>query len=92
MKWSTPLFEPIALPGGRNLVTLGDAGNYVAALPALEQRKDHWQAAAHALMLSSRAGDPYLGWIGVKSALAHGRPAPADPPRRKRARAYKVIR
>jgi hypothetical protein len=31
--WPRPFDDPIALPEGRTLVTLGDAGRYIAGLP-----------------------------------------------------------
>ena len=41
-----PGFEdPIPLPRGRRLVTLGDAGNYITKLPKAEHEAQEWQAA-----------------------------------------------
>jgi hypothetical protein len=34
--WSRKFDEPILLPNGRKLVTLKDAGNYIAKLPKTE--------------------------------------------------------
>jgi hypothetical protein len=31
--WTRPFEDPIDLPGGRQLVTLEDAGNYITKLP-----------------------------------------------------------
>jgi hypothetical protein len=33
MTWKRSFDDPIALPGGRRLVTLEDAGNYITELP-----------------------------------------------------------
>jgi hypothetical protein len=35
VSWSRPFDDPIPLPGRRDLVTLRDAGKYIAALPVL---------------------------------------------------------
>jgi hypothetical protein len=91
--WDQAFFDPIPLPGGAPLVTLRDAGNYIAALPESEQRLAHWRNATEALLLVAESnGDPMFARIGMMQALHHGKPAPAKPPGRKRARAYRIIR
>ncbi|WP_256806588.1 hypothetical protein [Bradyrhizobium sp. Bra64] len=42
--WRRPFDEPIAAPG-RRLVTLRDAGEYIAALPKREHDAPEWLAA-----------------------------------------------
>ena len=43
-----------------------NAGEYIAALPAKEQKETHWEAAAKALMLVVESnGDARLARIGV---------------------------
>ena len=49
MPWSTPFDEPIALRGGRKLVTLQQAADYVIKLPDAEQKQPHWQLAVENL-------------------------------------------
>jgi hypothetical protein len=44
---------PIALPDGRKFRTLRYAGDYVTALPKVEQQKSDWQTAAHKLMMAA---------------------------------------
>jgi hypothetical protein len=39
------------LPGGRQLVTLQDAGDYITKLPKAEHATAEWQAAMEALIL-----------------------------------------
>jgi hypothetical protein len=39
------LDDPILLPGGRELVTLRDAGDYITSLPKAEQDIEEWQTA-----------------------------------------------
>jgi hypothetical protein len=38
--WSGPFEEPITLPDGRTLSTLGDAGGHITSLPKAEQLLD----------------------------------------------------
>ena len=43
MSWDSRFAEPIVLPGRRELVTLRDAGGYIAALPRAKQQSPQWQ-------------------------------------------------
>jgi hypothetical protein len=93
MSWSAAFETPIALPDGRELVTLMDAGEYIAALPAAAQKRPEWQAATVALMLvAERGGATMLAKIGIMRALNAGKPPPAPEPRTKRAKVYRLIR
>jgi hypothetical protein len=49
--WAPPFDNPILLPGGREIVTLRDAGDYITSLPKTEQDLEEWQAAVEALLL-----------------------------------------
>jgi hypothetical protein len=92
MAWTQRFFDPIPVPNGRALVTLRDAGNYVLSLPEDEQALPHWQAAAEALTLvGEHGGDTMLPRIAMMRALNHGKLVPEPPPRRKRAKAYRII-
>ena len=90
MPWPQRFFDPIPTPKGE-LKTLRDAGEYIASLPAREQKLSHWQDAAEAVLLvGNHGGDPMLARIGVMKALNFGvdqKPAP----RVKRAKAYRII-
>jgi hypothetical protein len=44
--WSRAFDDPIPLPDGRMLMTLGDAGRYIAGLPSKVLDRSEWQAAA----------------------------------------------
>jgi hypothetical protein len=91
--WSARFDDPIPLPRGRQLVTLQDAGTYITKLPKSEHTAPEWQAAMEALILVATLGGPtMMARIGVMRALNHGKPDPAPMPRRKRAKAYRVIR
>ena len=56
--WSRIFEDPIPLPGGSQLVTLLDAGNYINGLPKADQQLDEWQAAVEALSWSSNSTGP----------------------------------
>jgi hypothetical protein len=43
--WKRRFDNPIALPRGRQLVTLEDAGKYITRLPKAEHEAAEWQAA-----------------------------------------------
>jgi len=55
MGWKRRFDEPIPLPGGRQLVTLQDAGNYITKLPKAEHEAPEWQAAMELLSWSRRS-------------------------------------
>ena len=52
--WQRKFEDPVLLPDGRKLVTLRDAGDYIANLPKKEADLAEWQAAIEALMLVVR--------------------------------------
>jgi hypothetical protein len=67
--WSRKFDEPIPLPGGRKLVTLRDAADYITGLPKTEPDLPEWQAAIEVLMLVSRSGPTMMARIGVMKTL-----------------------
>jgi hypothetical protein len=58
--WGRKFNEPIALPAGGQLVTLRDAGEYIAKLPKKEHDAPEWQAAIEALMVVADLGGPTM--------------------------------
>jgi hypothetical protein len=52
--------DPIALPDGRVLRTLRDAGNYVAAFPKTKHARPEWRLAAAMLMQTEEDGAPVM--------------------------------
>ena len=93
VSWKRRFDDPITLPGGRRLITLEDAGNYITKLPKAEHEAPESQTAMDVLMLVARLKAPtMMARIGVMRALNHGKPDPALTPRRKRAKVYRVIR
>jgi hypothetical protein len=70
-----PVFDDeIALPDGRVLRTLGDAGRYVAALPEKVQHHPEWQTAAEMLMLAAEGKAPLMfAHIAMLKALHVGK-------------------
>jgi hypothetical protein len=68
--WKRRFDEPIPLPRGRQLVTLEDAGNYIAKLPKAEYLAAEWQAAMFALILVIDLNGPtMMARIGIMRAL-----------------------
>ena len=60
MPWSTPFDEPIALKGGRKLVTLQQAADYIMKLPERAQQQPRWQTAVENLIQAAETGG---GWL-----------------------------
>ncbi|HEX7566257.1 MAG TPA: hypothetical protein VF396_23850 [Bradyrhizobium sp.] len=93
MSWDQSFFDSIELPNGRTLVTLRDAALYITKLPKPEHDAEECQAAMQALMLvAEHDGPTMLARIGMMRALHRHKPKTAAAPRRKRAKAYKIIR
>jgi hypothetical protein len=68
--WARPFDDPILLPGGREIVTLRDAGDYITSLPKAEQHLAEWQAAVEALLLVVELNGPtMMARIGLLRAL-----------------------
>jgi hypothetical protein len=71
--WTRKFNEPIPVPKGRRLVTLRDAGDYVAKLPKAKHMTAEWQAAMLALMLVVDLNGPtMMARIGIMRALNRG--------------------
>ena len=91
--WSQAFDDPIPLPGREPLTTLRQAGEYIAALSAKDQRQTHWQTAAEVLLMAAEGRGPLMfAHIGMLRALNHGKPATPLPERRKPARKYRIVR
>jgi hypothetical protein len=71
MPWSTPFDDPITLPGGRQLVTLQQAADYIMKLPQEIQQQACWQTAIETLIHAAETGGGWLMFarIGVLRAL-----------------------
>lgn len=77
--WGRPFEEPIVVDG-RELVTLRDAGEYIAALPKKDHDAPEWQAAMEALILVAEGGGPTLfARIGIMRALNRHYIPPLNP-------------
>lgn len=76
MCWNLKFPEPIPVPRGKPLVTLRDAGAYVAALPADQHDCLVWQTAIDCLLLAADKGGPMeFARLAMHKAL-HPKPAP----------------
>jgi hypothetical protein len=77
--WGRPFEEPTKVDG-RELLTLRDAGEYIAELPKKEHAAPEWQAAMQALILVAESGGPtMLAQIGVMRALNRHYVPPLNP-------------
>lgn len=80
--WGWPFEDRIEIAGGK-LVTLLDAGEYIAKLPKKEHVAPEWQAAMEALILMAERGGPTLfARIGIMRALNGHYDPPLNPKRR----------
>ena len=68
--WARPFDDPVLLPGGRKLVTLRDAADYIMKLPKAEQNLEAWQTAVEVLIMAAENRGPLLhARIGMLRAL-----------------------
>ena len=68
--WARPFDDPVLLPGGRKLVTLRDAADYIMKLPKAEQNLEARQRAVEALIMAAEdRGSLMHARIGVLRAL-----------------------
>jgi hypothetical protein len=75
------------------LATLRDAATYIAALPKAEQQAAPWQLAAEMLLLVAEdGGDTMMPRIAMLKALHRHEPRSESIQRRKRAKAYRIVR
>jgi len=93
MPWSARFDDPIVLPRGRDLVTLEDAAGYIMKLPKAEQKLRHWQTAGEILIKTAEGRDFLMhARIAMLQAIHHGKPETPPAPRRKRPKAYRILR
>ena len=93
MPWDQRFFDRIELPNGQKLVTLRDAAQYIMKLPKAEHDAEEWQVAMRALLLVAEQDGPTMfARIGMMRALLRREPKRAPAPRRKRAKAYRIVR
>jgi hypothetical protein len=81
--WAGEFEDPITLIDGRQLITLGDAGEYITTLPKAEHDAPEWQAAIEALILNATmGGHTLLARVGVMRALRRDVERVFDPSRK----------
>jgi hypothetical protein len=68
--WARPFDDPVLLPGGRKLVTLRDAADYIMKLSKDGQNLEAWQTAVEALIMAAENRGPLMhARIGMLRAL-----------------------
>ena len=92
MSWERPFDQPVPLPEGPPARTLRDAANYIRNLPKSERDTLEWRLAVQVLIDAAEDRGPMLfAKMGIHRALnRHVERVPA--PRRKRAKAYRIVR
>jgi hypothetical protein len=88
--WRRRFDDPIDAPDGTRLNTLREAVAYLAkTVPKSERNMPAVTTAAEMLTYAAERGWPTMfARIGIMRALNHGKPGPAIPASRKRAKAY----
>ena len=77
MTWFKRFDRPVKLPDQRSLLTLRDAAEYIAALPAAERDSARWRLALESLALAAHTKNCIeLACTAVRLAL---NPVSADP-------------
>ena len=70
MSWDLRFTEPIAVPKGKALATLREAGTYISRLPKAEHEAVEWQTAAQCLMQAAEKSGPIeFARMGMLQAL-----------------------
>jgi hypothetical protein len=88
--WTREFDDPIPLPRGGQLDTLEDAARYVQNLSKAEHELEEWRIAVEVLLLIVKHnGSTMMARIGMMRAQYPNLP---KAPRRKRAKAHKIIR
>lgn len=75
MSWEASFDEPIKLPSVKVLLTLRDAGQYIAALPKAVHKEHHLETAINAPLLAAGGGPSMFARISLMRAIY----PPADP-------------
>jgi hypothetical protein len=93
LPWSLKFDDPIKLEGRKTLRTLREAAQYIVELPPRQSALPHWQTAMACLLAAAeRKGPVMMARIAVVKALTTDVPEPPSKPRRKRAKANKLVR
>jgi hypothetical protein len=93
VSWDQRFHDPIELLGRKPLATLRDAAQYILKLPVTERHLPKWETAIECLMLvGEHGGDPMFPHIAMMQALRRDAVKAAPVPRRKAAKAYKIVR
>jgi hypothetical protein len=76
--WHDPLEpRPVRLPDGRELVTLREAGDFIAKLPKRDQDSEAWQLAVRELLKAADGCGPWRFFAGLAINRAlHGKTEP----------------
>jgi hypothetical protein len=91
--WSRAFDDPIPLPDGGEIRTLKQAADHILSLPARTAKSPHWQLAMHCLIEAAEDREPLLhARVGMLRALNAGKPELKLSSRKKRVKAYRIVR
>lgn len=94
MAWSAQFSDPVPLPGGGQLRTLREAGEYITRLAPEIQALTRWQTAMHVLIQAADHDGPliFAQW-GMTQALSNRGPVYHSPSKDPKWRNnYKLVR
>lgn len=82
--WGVPFDDAIPVPGGSQIKTLRDAGEYIHALPRRTQQLPQWQQATKDLIIAADVDRAwrYFARISVYRAIHGDKPSKPLPPRK----------
>jgi hypothetical protein len=64
------------LPGGRDLLSLRNAADYIMKLPKSKRQSPEWQAATEAVLMAAERGPLMHAHVGMMLALHGAKPIP----------------
>lgn len=84
--WSRRFDDPIPMPDGRMIKTIGEAAEYATSLPRKVGNTELWQRAAKNLQLAAEHGGPFvvMARINFCKAVFGEKPPPIGNPEGKR--------
>jgi hypothetical protein len=89
VNWSRRFADPILMPDGSTIRTIGEAAEYATSLPRKIGNEPQWQRAADALHQAAEHGGPFVFIARISFATAvfgDDEPPIGNPERKKRHR------
>jgi hypothetical protein len=92
--WSRRFDDPIPMPDGRIISTIGEAAEYATSLPAKTGNTEPWQRAAKVLHQAAEHGGPFvfIARISFCRAVYGDTPPPIGNPSGKKGHKWRFSR